>query len=171
MKWRHFKRIVVYEFRESEILVFAKRTFARSWKNIKLLIRIMWNIVLINNSRTAWPPLQFLRQFAFRMLSLQGCESSSFSWFPLWKFSCVKISAFSFIFSIFLAFFPDFTIFFLVFCMWPLTPLSLVVTAGSNGQGHKTHQGPKHVVPWIYSWTVGPTQILMPFFFKSFSNN
>ena len=54
----------------------------------------------------------------------QGCESSSFQLFPLvWKFSCAKISAFSFIFSLFLAFNPDFTVFFLVFCMKPLTPL------------------------------------------------
>ena len=47
-----------------------------------------------------------------------------FSWFLcFWKFSCAKISAFSFIFSLFLSFLPNFTLFFLVFCLWPLTPL------------------------------------------------
>ena len=44
------------------------------------------------------------------------------------KFSCVKISASSFIFSLFLAFYPDFTVFFLIFCTWYLTPLSIALS-------------------------------------------
>ena len=40
-----------------------------------------------------------------------------------WRFSFAKISAFSFIFSLFLPFSPNFMLFFLVFCLWPITPL------------------------------------------------
>ena len=74
--------------------------------------------------------------------TLQGCESSSFSWFPrFWKFSGAKISAFSFIFSRFLSFYPDFTLVFLVFCLWPLTPLTLPqyqdLTLGSESINHR----------------------------------
>ena len=55
----------------------------------------------------------------------QGCESFSFQLISSFlKISCVKISAFSFIFSLFWAFYPDFMVFFLVFYMWPLTPLN-----------------------------------------------
>ena len=44
---------------------------------------------------------------------IQGCESSSFQLISsFWKFSCAKISTFSFIFSLFLAFLPNFTLFF-----------------------------------------------------------
>ena len=57
------------------------------------------------------------------------CESPSFqlisSFFFFFRFSCVKISAFSFVFSLFLIFYPDFTVFFLVLCMWPFIPLLL----------------------------------------------
>ena len=62
--------------------------------------------------------------WAFR----RGVSVPLFSWFPrFWKFSCARISAFSFIFSLFLAFLPNFTLFFLGFCLWPLTPLFLLL--------------------------------------------
>ena len=52
----------------------------------------------------------------------RGVRVPLISWFPcFWKFPCAKISAFSFIFSLFLAFLPSFTLFFLIFCLWPHT--------------------------------------------------
>ena len=51
-----------------------------------------------------------------------------FSWFAhFWKFSCAKISAFSFVFSLFLTIFTQFHAVFphFFFCLWPLTSLSL----------------------------------------------
>ena len=54
----------------------------------------------------------------------RGVRDPLFSWFSHFgKFSGAKISAISFIFSLFLAFYPDFTLFFIDFCLWPLTPL------------------------------------------------
>ena len=55
----------------------------------------------------------------------QGCESSSFRLISsfLKIFLCQNFSFFLIIFSLFLTFDPDFTVFFLIFCMWPLTPL------------------------------------------------
>ena len=59
-----------------------------------------------------------------------GVRVPLFSWFPrFWKFSCAKISCFSFIFRLLGFFFFFFSIFaqfqavFFVFCLWPLTPL------------------------------------------------
>ena len=52
-----------------------------------------------------------------------------FSWFPLlWKKKLLgaKMSGFPSIFSLFLTFYPDFMLFFLVFSPWPLTPLIIV---------------------------------------------
>ena len=51
----------------------------------------------------------------------RGVRVPLFSWFPrVWKFSGAKISAFSFSAN-FWHFYPDFTLFFLVLCLWPLT--------------------------------------------------
>ena len=56
----------------------------------------------------------------------RGVRVPLFSWIPLfWNFFCAKISAFPSIFSLFLTVYPDFTLFFLIFCPWPLTPLIL----------------------------------------------
>ena len=56
---------------------------------------------------------------------VRGVRVPLFSWFPrFWKFSCAEISAFSYIFGLILAFLPNFKLFFLVFCLWLLTPLN-----------------------------------------------
>ena len=74
--------------------------------------------------------------FTAKSYILQGCESSSFQLISsFWKFYTVKISAFPFIFSLFLAFLPTFMLFFLVsvcglshsdFSQPPLVPLSVI---------------------------------------------
>ena len=47
---------------------------------------------------------------------IRGVRVPLFSWFPcFWIFSCAKISAFSFLISLFLAVLPSFTQFFVVF--------------------------------------------------------
>ena len=65
----------------------------------------------------------------------QGCETSSFQLISSFlKKKCAKISAFSFIFSLFLTFLPNFTLFFLVFLcvcdlshLWRHQPLTLII--------------------------------------------
>ena len=69
------------------------------------------------------------------MNTKQGCESSSVQLISsfLKIFLCQNFNFF-FYFQprLFLAFYPDFTVFFLVFCMWPLTPLTKTGTPFSD---------------------------------------
>ena len=82
-----------------------------------------WNITL-QQILVMMPKSTPQRKILWDFATNRGVRVPLFCWFPLfWKSYCAKISAFSFIFSLFLAFSPNFTLFFLVFCLWPLTPL------------------------------------------------
>ena len=89
---------------------------------------------------------EYFQHFLFFEVKFnQGCESSSFQ--LIWKFSCVKISAFSFIFSLFLAFHPDFTVFFLVFA-YGLSHLCSINTQCSSRDTLKMMLFTKYLIKW-----------------------
>ena len=55
---------------------------------------------------------------------IRGVRVPLFSWYPhIWNFPYAKISAFFFSFQPILPFLPNFTLFVLVFHLWPPTPL------------------------------------------------